>query len=148
MLPPITIMLALPPGINQQYVTLKNGRRGLSQASKQWKKGAKQEIALHRFDGRISDGFVAAAQKGYLAFTFQFYFESPLRRDLDGGLKILLDTLCDALGVDDNRVVDLHLSKRIDPLRPRVAVQIEALPTWNFDDEYTYLGPPPSSHSP
>lgn len=148
MLPPITITLALPPGINQQYVTLKNGRRGLSQVSKQWKKGAKQEIALHRFDGRIPDGFVAAAPKGYLAFTFEFYFESPLRRDLDGGLKILLDTLCDALGVDDNRVVDLHLSKRIDPLRPRVAVQIEALPTWNFDDEYTYLGPPPSPHSP
>jgi crossover junction endodeoxyribonuclease RusA len=147
MLPPITITLALPPGINQQYVTLKNGRRGLSQVSKQWKKGAKQEIALYRFDGRISDGFVADAQKGYLAFTFDFYFESPLRRDLDGGLKILLDTLCDALGVDDNRVVDLHLSKRIDPLRPRVVVQVEALPTWKFDDDYTYLGPPSSPHS-
>jgi crossover junction endodeoxyribonuclease RusA len=144
---PITITLELPPGINQQYVTLKNGRRGLSQTSKKWKKGARQEIALYRFDGRIADEFIHRAQKGYLAFTFDFYFESPLRRDLDGGLKILVDTLCDVLGVDDNRVVNLHLSKRIDPLRPRVVVQVEALPTWNFDDEYTYLGPPTPPHS-
>lgn len=144
---PVTITLPLPPGINQQYVTLKNGRRGLSQASKQWKKAARQEIALYRFDGRLSDTFVAQAQSGYLAFTFDFYFESPLRRDLDGGLKILLDTLCDAMEVDDNRVVDLHLSKRIDPLRPRVVVQIEALDTWKFDDEYTYLGPSAPSDS-
>jgi crossover junction endodeoxyribonuclease RusA len=143
---PIDLTLPLPPGINQQYVTLKNGRRGLSENSKKWKKVAGQEIALYRFDGRISDAFVAQAQQGYLAVSFEFYFESPLRRDLDGGLKILLDTLCGALGVDDNRVVDIHLSKRIDPLRPRVAVQIEALPTWKFDDDYTYLGPPPSSH--
>ena len=144
--PPVMISLDLPPGINQQYVTLKNGRRGLSQASKQWKKGARQRIALHRFEERIDDEFVHRAQSGYLAFTFDFYFESPLRRDLDGGLKILLDTICDAIGVDDNRVVDLHLSKRIDPLRPRVEVQIEALPTWKFDDEYTYLGPPTPPH--
>lgn len=144
---PKSITLELPPGINQQYVTLKNGRRGLSQASKAWKKGARQEIALHRFDGRLDDAFVARAQSGYLALTLEFYFESPLRRDLDGGLKILLDTLCDALDVDDNRVVDIHLSKRIDPLRPRVEVLVEALPTWKFDDEYTYLGPPTPPHS-
>lgn len=143
-LPPIALSLPLPPGINHQYVTLKNGRRGLSQESKQWKKAARQEIAVYRFDGRLSDEFVARAQEGYLAFTFDFYFETPMRRDLDGGLKILLDTFCEALGVDDRRVVDLHLSKRIDPLRPRVALQVEVLPTWAFDDEYTYLGPAPT----
>jgi hypothetical protein len=29
----------------------------------------------------------------------------------------------------------------MDPLRPRVEVQVEALPEWQFDHEYTYLGP-------
>lgn len=140
---PLTIQFALPlpPSINQQYVTLKNGRRGLSKASKIWKKAARQELEVMRFDGRLPESFIEAASTGYLSLFLDFYFESPLRRDLDGGLKILQDTICDVLGVNDNRVVDIHLIKRMDPLRPRVELQLEALPTWQFDDEYTYLGP-------
>ncbi len=50
-----------------------------------------------------------------------FFFETPQRRDLDGGLKIAQDAICTALEVNDNRVVDIHLVdihlvKRIDPL--------------------------------
>jgi crossover junction endodeoxyribonuclease RusA len=41
--------------------------------------------------------------------------------------------------VDDNRVVDIHLVKRIDPLRPRIVVELEALPDWSFDDEHLVL---------
>jgi crossover junction endodeoxyribonuclease RusA len=65
-----------------------------------------------------------------------FYFESPRRRDLDGGLKITQDAILAALGVNDNRVVDIHLVKRIAPSNPRVEVELEAIPTWQFDDEY------------
>ena len=68
-----------------------------------------------------------------------FYFETPLRRDLDGGLKITQDALLDALKINDNRVVDIHLVKRIDPNKPRVEVELEAIPNWQFDDEYIYL---------
>jgi crossover junction endodeoxyribonuclease RusA len=46
----------------------------------------------------------------------------------------------DALGINDNRVVDIHLVKRIAPTHPRVEVELEAIPTWQFDDEYVYLG--------
>lgn len=141
---PIVFALPLPPGVNNQYVTLKNRKRVLSRESKQWKAAARQELEVMRFDGRITEAFIQAAASGYLSLFLDFYFETPLRRDLDGGLKILQDTICEALGVDDNRVVDIHLVKRIDPLRPRVEVQLEALPDWQFDDEYTYLGPPES----
>ena len=71
---------------------------------------------------------------------FDFFFETPRRRDLDGGLKITQDAICDALGVNDNRVVDVHLVKRIDPLRPRIEVELEAILDWKFDAEYVYLG--------
>lgn len=40
----------------------------------------------------------------------------PLRRDLDGGLKITQDAIYEGLRLNDNRVVDIHLMKHIDPL--------------------------------
>jgi crossover junction endodeoxyribonuclease RusA len=58
---------------------------------------------------------------------------------MDGGLKIAQDAICEALGVNDNRVVDVHLVKRIDPLRPHIQVELEAIPDWEFDTEYVYL---------
>ncbi|MCB0078694.1 MAG: RusA family crossover junction endodeoxyribonuclease, partial [Anaerolineales bacterium] len=119
--------LPLPPGVNNQYVTLKNRRRVLSRESQRWKDAARRELEVMRFDGRLSEAFVARAQRGYLSLFVDFYFESPLRRDLDGGLKILQDTICEALALNDNRVVDIHLVKRIAPLNPRVEVQNEAL---------------------
>lgn len=136
----IQFVLPLPPGINHQYVTLKNGRRALSKDSQKWKQVAKQELEVLRFDGRISEGFLKALKTGYASLFLDFYFESPLKRDLDGGLKILQDTICETLEMNDNRVVDIHLVKRMDPLRPRVEVQLEALPEWQFDHEYTLLG--------
>ena len=44
-----------------------------------------------------------------------------------------------ALGIDDRRVVDIHLVKRIDPLRPRIEVEVEALDDWAFEDERLVL---------
>lgn len=125
--------LPLPPGVNNQYSTV-NGRRVLSVAARRWKK-----LALSELGATFEPGFRERAKDGYLALFIDFYFESPLRRDLDGGLKIAQDVICEALGVDDRRVVDIHLVKRIDPLRPHIAVELEALPTWNFDDEHPVL---------
>jgi crossover junction endodeoxyribonuclease RusA len=93
-----------------------------------------------RVDGTISDALVAALRAGYVGLFIDFYFETPLRRDLDGGLKIAQDAICGALGINDNRVVDVHLVKRIDPLRPHIEVELEAISDWRFDAEYVYLG--------
>ena len=134
----ITFSLAMPPGINNQYVTLKNGRRALSSKSKKWKRTATQRLHTLCDKGQVSEEFLQTVAQGYLCLFVDFYFKTPLRRDLDGGLKILQDTICEALGTNDNRVVDIHLVKRIDPLNPRVEVQVEALSEWQFDYEYTY----------
>ncbi len=131
--------LPLPPGINQQYATV-NGRRVLSRASRKYKKEVGKVIRRLRAEGIISDGLVAALRAGYVGLFIDFYFETPHRRDLDGGLKITQDALCEALEVNDNRVVDVHLVKRIDPLRPRLDVELEAIVDWQFDSQYVYLG--------
>jgi hypothetical protein len=55
-------------------------------------------------------------------------------------LKIAQDAICEALDVNDSRVVDIHLVKRIDPLRPHIEVELEAIPDWGFDSEDVYLG--------
>ncbi len=129
----VRLELPLPPGVNSQYSTV-NGRRVLSAGARSWKKRALSDLA-----GAFEPEFRERAQAGFLALFIDFYFETPLRRDLDGGLKIAQDTICEALGVDDRRVVDIHLVKRIDPLRPRMVVEIEALPAWSFDDEHPVL---------
>jgi crossover junction endodeoxyribonuclease RusA len=131
--------LPLPPGINQQYATV-NGRRVLSKASRSYKKEVHSIVRRLRAEGTISDELVAALRQGFVGLFIDFYFETPHRRDLDGGLKITQDAICDALGLNDNRVVDVHLVKRIDPLRPHIGVELEAIAHWRFDTEYVYLG--------
>ena len=131
--------LPLPPGINQQYATV-NGRRILSKASRKYKKEVGKAIRRLRAEGIIPDALVAALREGFVGLFIDFFFETPRRRDLDGGLKITQDAICDALGVNDNRVVDVHLVKRIDPLRPHIEVELEAILDWEFDTQYVYLG--------
>ena len=98
-------------------------------------------IRLLRAGGVISDTLVATLRQGFMGLFIDFYFETPRRRDLDGGLKITQDAICDALDVNDNRVVDVHLVKRIDPLRPHIEVELEAIVDWDFDvQQYVYLG--------
>lgn len=131
----IQLSLPLPPGVNNQYATV-NGRRVLSPTARRWKRDAERLLARielpPRFRAILDEG-------GYLALFIDFFFETPLRRDLDGGLKITQDVICGALGIDDRRVVDIHLVKRIDPLRPRIEVELEALADWVFDDQHRVL---------
>ena len=127
----IAFKLPLPPSINQQYATV-DGRRVLSEQSRTYKRTVMQQIKQLRSAGVITPAFVAQAQAGYLALFIDFYFETPLRRDLDGGLKIAQDAICAALETDDRRVVDIHLVKRTDRDQPRIEVEMEALPAWQF----------------
>jgi crossover junction endodeoxyribonuclease RusA len=128
----VRFTLPLPPGVNQQY-TRAGDRRVLSKKSRDFKKRAAHILRRLIFEGKLSDEFLQALREGYVGLFLDFYFETPLRRDLDGGLKIAQDVICDTLGVNDNRVVDVHLLKRIDPNRPRLEVELEAINDWQFD---------------
>ncbi|HEX5164059.1 MAG TPA: RusA family crossover junction endodeoxyribonuclease, partial [Thermomicrobiales bacterium] len=68
-----------------------------------------------------------------------FYFETPYKRDLDGGLKITLDAVCTLLDLDDRYIVSLTLEKRLDPLHPRVELELGPAEGWQFDREYVVL---------
>ena len=135
----LAITLPMPPSINGQYVTV-GRRRVLSKDAKQFHKDVTRLIETARKVGALSPSTEAAIQQSLLGVYLTFYFETPFRRDLDGGLKIALDALCVALGIDDRTVVDLHLSKQIDPLQPRLEIEMEAIEGWTFDREYVLLG--------
>ena len=134
----LLLTLPLPPGVNNQYATV-NGRRVLSPEARRYKQGVLRLLRRKRDSGAISDELCAAARSGYLALFIDFFFETPLRRDLDGGLKIAQDAICTALEVNDNRVVDIHLVKRIDPLNPRIEIELEVLDDWEFEHEHEVL---------
>src|SRR5215204_1662846 len=139
--PPTTfrIVLPLPPGVNNQYVSV-GRRRMLSGPAKTFNRDVAKLIAAERTSGKLTTATERALADSLLGVYRVFFFETPHRRDLDGGLKICLDALARTIGFDDRAVVDLHLSKKIDPLRPRVEVEIETISEWEFDQTYLYLG--------
>ena len=136
----LSIQLPLPPSVNSQYATV-NGRRVLSAEARRFKAHVRSKIDEMRFSGALSDCALRVVRSGYLSLFIDFYFATPMKRDLDGGLKITQDALCEALNINDNRVVDIHLVKRIDPRNPRIVVQLETIPEedWHFDEEYVYI---------
>ena len=142
--PPTTfrVVLPLPPGVNNQYVSV-GRRRVLSTAAKSFNRNVIKVISALKSSGELLPAAERALAGSLLGVYLVYYFETPHRRDLDGGLKITLDALGRALGFDDRAVVDLHLSKKIDPLRPRVEVEVETIADWEFDRSYLYLGTEP-----
>ena len=134
----VRFTLPLPPSINSQYTQV-GKKRVLSKEHAAFKKQVKHKVHRLRVDEIITDVFIDALNSGWIGLFLDFYFESPRRRDLDGGLKITQDALLNSLGINDNRVVDIHLVKRIAPSSPRVEVELEAIPTWQFDDQYVVL---------
>ncbi|GCE48538.1 crossover junction endodeoxyribonuclease RusA [Thermosporothrix hazakensis] len=138
--PPFTLYLTLPlpPSINEQYATV-NGYRVSTQIARRFKQNVRAALRTLEQQGYLTDWLRKQFQASYLALFLDFYFETPFKRDLDGGLKITLDALCEGLGVNDNRVVNIHLMKHIDPLHPHLYLEMEALTDWQFDKQYVLL---------
>jgi crossover junction endodeoxyribonuclease RusA len=119
----LTLTLPLPPSINHQYATVQ-GRRVLSSAGRRFKNHVGQEV-LYLLDRRRSPSASVQTLQGLrLTLDLRFYFVSILRRDIDGGLKITQDALCEALGINDNRIVEVSLRKDVDALAPRMELSL------------------------
>lgn len=140
-MPPVSLrlILPLPPGVNNQYVTV-GKRRLLSKPARTFKNDVKKLLLRQRETNKITAAQERAIASSHLGVYLTFYFETPMRRDLDGGLKIALDAMGDGLDFDDRNVVDIHLIKKIDPSRPRLEVELETIADWQFDESYVYLG--------
>lgn len=127
----LRLILPLPPSINHQYATVK-GKRVLSWEARSYKKRVIEGLQKASLKAGLFSRQTEAWREGYLCLSFDFYFRTPHRRDLDGGLKIAQDVICQAFRIKDNRVVQVCLSKWIDPARPRMEVALKALATWDF----------------
>jgi crossover junction endodeoxyribonuclease RusA len=134
----LRLSLPIPPGINEQYATV-SGHRVSTAVARRFKQEVKRKLIALECKGELQEELRDRLRRSYLSLLLEFYFETPLKRDLDGGLKIAQDALCEGLGLNDNRVVSIHLLKYIDPLHPHLDVELEALDDWRFDEEYTLL---------
>lgn len=123
----LTLTLPLPPSVNHQYATV-GGRRLLSSAGRAYKSqvGGMVWLALARSQARAA--LMRRLQAEPLALSIRFFFTSALRRDVDGGLKIAQDAICEGLGLNDNRIVETHLYKATDKSRPRMEVTLSPVP--------------------
>ncbi len=119
----IALTLPVPPSVNHQYATV-NGRRLLSAAGRAYKAQVGQVVWLKLAQCPHRTALVAGLQSEWLTLSIRFYFTSGLRRDVDGGLKIAQDALCEGLGLNDNRIVETHLYKHIDKDNPRIEVHL------------------------
>lgn len=113
------VVLPLPPSINHQYATV-NGRRVLSSKGRHYKSAVAKHLSaiLHQSPHRAD--FFEGLGTHALSLSIRFYFKTALRRDLDGGLKISQDAICQAISLNDNRITEIHLHKDLDAARPRM----------------------------
>ena len=119
----IEITLPVPPSINHQYSTVR-GRRVLSSAGRIYKQQAGQQLWLALSQSPHKRTLMQRLRTEPLALSIRFYFTSPLRRDVDGGLKIAQDALCEGIGLNDNRIVETHLYKDVDRTAPRIRIAL------------------------
>jgi crossover junction endodeoxyribonuclease RusA len=139
----VSLTLPLPPSINEQYYTDSQGHRRLTPQALRYREDVRKIFQELERRGVVQPSLRERLASCYLALYIECYFETPLKRDLDNILKIVLDTFCRYFGANDNHVVDLHLSKRIRPLDPHLYLEIDTLDNWVFDEEYTVHLPRP-----
>lgn len=119
----LLITLPIPPSINHQYATV-NGRRLLSSSGRVYKTQVSQQVWVALAQSPCRTDLLQRLQSRPLALSIRFFFTSALRRDVDGGLKIAQDALCEGLGLNDNRIVETHLYKDLDKVNPRIEVSL------------------------
>jgi crossover junction endodeoxyribonuclease RusA len=134
----LRLTLPLPPSVNNQYVTV-GRRRVLSRGAKAFHRDVAIILRDLAMRADYDEAWVASLRNQPLACDLTFHFETPFRRDLDGGLKIALDAVCGGLGLDDRYIVTLTLAKHLDPLRPRLEFELGIAEGWEMDQQYVIL---------
>jgi crossover junction endodeoxyribonuclease RusA len=138
-------ILPLPPSINHQY-TERDGRWVLSREARHYKTHLQKAFKRMKVAGKLQlkpletpllslfddPNALQTSREVFLKLRLEFFFKTPQRRDLDNGLKIVQDLVCEALGVDDRNVVAVELVKRVDAQNPRLEVTVSALSSWEF----------------
>lgn len=112
----------MPPSLNNIYTTITikgTTRRMMTPVARSWKDYA---TIIIRNAGRLS-GFDIAPKQPF-AITVMYTAPNVLVWDLDGKAKLLIDAFCDAFGVDDRYLMDLHQRKQRGPSNVHMMVMV------------------------
>src|SRR3990167_2048840 len=109
------IILSLPPSVNQQFGG-GGGRFYKSEKAKDWFDAA-------GFDVLVQWGERNGELKGKVRLFIYWFFKRE--RDIDSGLKPLLDVLTGIVYQDDKQVTEVNMRKYSDKEDPRVEIVIE-----------------------
>jgi crossover junction endodeoxyribonuclease RusA len=136
MVPIATYELPLPPGVNQSYGIGTSRRTGKARIvsktnHKQFKKDAaillaNQQQLLKRGEQEAFRRVIKSIKlnKWFLHLEVFFFLDDILSRDEDGGLKVIQDSVCKHLGINDKYVMDAHIGKRPANGRPRCEIRV------------------------
>lgn len=115
----LIVDLAVPPSLNNAYINTKHGRR-LSSEARDYKAGVVTLASGEAYNQRWKPG-------ASYSVTVSLWFPDHQRRDIDNCVKLPLDALMTALGIDDSSI-DQIITRRMgfDPQNPRCIVAIES----------------------
>lgn len=103
----IELVLPIGPSVNHIYERRRGGYElRLTDAARAYRLIVGRAVA----DLKLP---VGAKAKPPIRLGIHLTLPSWRRQDLDNAAKVLQDALAEALGFDDNRVVDLHMTKEI-----------------------------------
>lgn len=129
------IRLELPavPSTNNLYATsVRDGvpRRYLVRSADEWKQSAVERIRLVTHQRYVDGGYEPLVLPPALAVRVQHHWKlSKKKRDLDNGMKLLLDALALGLGCDDSQFRHLTI-ERVDLAAGQtehVVIEVESL---------------------
>ena len=115
----IAITLPVGPSVNHCYVTTRQGRRVLSAEARRYVETA---VLLVRAEAARSG--LAISGKARLCLTARIWFERD-NRDADNALKLPVDALAEALGINDRWIKEWHIYSAVDKRNPRIEVELK-----------------------
>ena len=113
----LTFTIPLPVAANNAYPTnFKTGRRFISRAALNFKHTAGIIVQTTANTNDWESG------SGPLGLRLVLWFKDNRRTDIDGRVKLAQDAICEALGIDDSRIHELHVYRAGVSAEPRCEV--------------------------
>jgi Holliday junction resolvase RusA-like endonuclease len=140
------VILPLPPGINASYKIARIGHTHRLCATSELEAFKLQSrVALNRQRDKINWDYVQkiarSKQKIPLGMQITFFYPTLWLHDIDGGVKAVQDALFNHINekllvfnhdlkLNDNQIVDQHISKHANRENPHVEVKLWIVEEW------------------
>jgi Holliday junction resolvase RusA-like endonuclease len=125
-------VMPLPPSVNASYkprAGRSEGQGGIAatKALEQFKRDAQLMLSQAEHDWSVINAIRDAKRKVALKVTIRLYFATEWKRDLDGGLKAVIDAAFARMQLDDRLVVAIDAEKLVDPIDPRAEIDVRCV---------------------